>query len=188
MRLSVFFWGWEGGEGGNSVRQAESGVLGAREQLRNTEQNVLLSALTYYMDVLRDAAILDLQRSNVDVLQEQLRQTKDRFNVGEVTRTDVAQAEAARAGAQAQALSAQSNLQSAMANYRQAVGDEPKSLSPVSPVTRPLPRSLQEAVAISQTEHPAIVASLHGVDAGTSGSRREGAHRLRRSPDLPPGL
>ena len=156
---------YNGDRNGNSVRQAESGVLGAREQLRNTEQNVLLSALTYYMDVLRDAAILDLQRSNVDVLQEQLRQTKDRFNVGEVTRTDVAQAEAARAGAQAQALSAQSNLQSAMAHYRQAVGDEPKSLSPVSPVTRPLPRSLQEAVAISQTEHPAIVASLHGVDA-----------------------
>ena len=92
---------YNGDRNGNSVRQAESGVLGAREQLRNTEQNVLLSALTYYMDVLRDAAILDLQRSNVDVLQEQLRQTKDRFNVGEVTRTDVAQAEAARAGAQA---------------------------------------------------------------------------------------
>lgn len=156
---------YNGGRTGNTVRQAESGVLGAREQLRNTEQNVLLSALTYYMDVLRDTAILALQRSNVDVLQEQLRQTKDRFNVGEVTRTDVAQAEAALAGAQAQALSAQSNLQSSMANYRQAVGDEPKSLSPVAPVTKPLPHSLQDAVSISQTEHPAIVASLHGVDA-----------------------
>ena len=78
---------------------SQIGMLGAREKLRNTEQNVLLGALTYYMDVLRDTAILDLDRNNVEVLQEQLRQTQDRFNVGEVTRTDVAQAEASLAGA-----------------------------------------------------------------------------------------
>ena len=57
-----------------------------------TEQTVLLNAATAYMNLLRDTAILDLQRRNVEVLQEQLRQTRDRFNVGEVTRTDVAQA------------------------------------------------------------------------------------------------
>ena len=138
---------------------------GRARQLRNTEQNVLLGAVTYYMDVLRDTAILDLDRNNVEVLQEQLRQTQDRFNVGEVTRTDVAQAEASLAGAQATALTAQSNLQASIANYRQAIGDEPKSLAPVAPVTKPLPKSLSEAVAISQVEHPAIVAMLHGVDA-----------------------
>ena len=149
----------------NQISQAESGVMAARETLRNTEQNVLLSALTDYMDVLRDTAILDLQRSNVDVLQEQLRQTRDRFNVGEVTRTDVAQAEASLAGAQAQALTAQSTLQASIARYRQAVGDQPKNLTPVAPITRPLPRSLPDAIAISQVEHPAIVASLHGVDS-----------------------
>ena len=65
----------------------------ARETLRTTEQTVLLSAVTAYMNLLRDGAILDLQRRNVEVLQEQLRQTRDRFNVGEVTRTDVAQSE-----------------------------------------------------------------------------------------------
>ncbi|MGD1038192.1 MAG: TolC family outer membrane protein [Roseiarcus sp.] len=156
---------WNGNRTLNSVRQAESGVLGAREQLRFTEQNVLLSAVTYYMDVLRDTAILDLDRNNVEVLQEQLRQTTDRFNVGEVTRTDVAQAEASLAGAQATALTAQSTLQASLANYRRVIGDEPKSLSPVAPVTKPLPKSLPEAVAISQIEHPAIVAMLHGVDA-----------------------
>lgn len=156
---------WNGNRTLNSVRQAESGVLGAREQLRNTEQNVLLSAVTYYMDVLRDTAILDLDRNNVEVLQEQLRQTQDRFNVGEVTRTDVAQAEASLAGAQATALTAQSTLQASVANYRQAIGEEPKSLSPVAPVTKPLPKTLPEAVAISLVEHPAIVAMLHGVDA-----------------------
>ena len=81
-------------------------MLAARESLRYTEQQVLLQALTDYMDVLRDTAILDLNKNNVDVLKEQLRQTKDRFNVGEVTRTDVAQAEASLAGAQAQYLTA----------------------------------------------------------------------------------
>jgi outer membrane protein len=156
---------WNGNKTFNSVRQAESGVFGAREQLRNTVQNVMLSAVTYYMDVMRDTAILDLDRNNVEVLQEQLRQTQDRFNVGEVTRTDVAQAESSLAGARATALTAQSQLQASLANYRQAIGDDPKDLAPVSPIARQLPRTLQEAISISQVEHPAIVAMLHGVDA-----------------------
>jgi outer membrane protein len=156
---------WNGNRTENSIRQAESNVFGTREQLRNTEQNVLLSAVTYYMDVLRDTAILDLDRNNVEVLQEQLRQTQDRFNVGEVTRTDVAQAEASLAGARATALGAQSQLQASLANYRQAIGDDPKSLSPVAPLSRQLPKALPEAIAVSQVEHPAIVAMLHGVDA-----------------------
>jgi outer membrane protein len=156
---------WNGNRNDNSVRQAESGVFGAREQLRNTEQNVLLGAVTFYMDVMRDTAILELDRNNVEVLQEQLRQTQDRFNVGEVTRTDVAQAEASLAGARATALGAQSQLQASLANYRQAIGDDPKSLAPVSPIARELPRTLADAIGISQTEHPAIVAMLHGIDA-----------------------
>jgi len=156
---------WNGNRTENSIRQAESNVFGTREQLRNTEQNVLLSAVTYYMDVLRDTAILGLDRNNVEVLQEQLRQTQDRFNVGEVTRTDVAQAEASLAGARATALQAQSQLEASLANYRQAIGDDPKSLSPVAPLARQLPKALPEAIAISQLEHPAIIAMLHGVDA-----------------------
>ena len=117
------------------------------------------------MDVLRDTAILDLDRNNVEVLQEQLRETRDRFTVGEVTRTDVAQAEASLASAQATALSAESTLQAAVASYRQVIGDEPTRLAPVKPIVRPLPKTLPEAISISQIEHPAIVASLHGVDA-----------------------
>jgi outer membrane protein len=85
---------FDSGKTRNSVSQAESQVLGARATLRNTEQNVLLDAATSYMNVLRDTAILNLNRNNVEVLEEQLRQTRDRFQVGEVTRTDVAQAEA----------------------------------------------------------------------------------------------
>jgi outer membrane protein len=149
----------------NSIRQAESQVLGAREQLRNTEQNTLLAGITAYMDVLRDTALLDLQRNNVLVLQEQLRETRDRFTVGEVTRTDVAQAEASLASANASEISAVATLQASVARYRQTIGDEPKSLSPVTPIVKPLPKTLPEAISISQVEHPAIVASLHGVDA-----------------------
>ncbi|MBV8664695.1 MAG: TolC family outer membrane protein [Hyphomicrobiales bacterium] len=156
---------WNGNRTINSVRQAESGVLGAREQLRNTEQNVLLAAVTFYMDVMRDTAILGLDRNNVEVLQEQLRQTQDRFNVGEVTRTDVAQAEASLAGARATALTAETNLQVSIANYRRTIGEEPKSLSPVAPIVKPIPKTLPAAIAVSQVEFPAITAMLHGVDA-----------------------
>jgi outer membrane protein len=156
---------WNGDRTYNSVRQAESGVMAARETLRNTEQNVLLNGASVYMDVLRDTAILDLDRNNVEVLQEQLRQTNDRFTVGEVTRTDVAQAEASLAGAQATALQAQSTLETSIANFRQVIGEEPRNLAPVRALERPLPRTLTEAIAISEVEHPAIVGSLFGVDA-----------------------
>jgi outer membrane protein len=149
----------------NSIRQAESQVFGAREQLRNTEQNTLLSAVTAYMDVLEDTAILDLDNNNVDVLREQLRETRDRFTVGEVTRTDVAQAEASLAQGQGTALSAVATLQAAVARYRQFIGDQPTKLAPVKPLMAPLPKTLPEAISISQVEHPAISASLHGVDA-----------------------
>jgi outer membrane protein len=149
----------------NRIRSAESQVMGAREQLRNTEQNTLLSGVGAYMDVLQDTAILDLDRNNVQVLQEQLRETRDRFTVGEVTRTDVAQAEASLASAQATAVSAEATLQSAVARYRQVIGDQPTSLAPVKPIVKPLPKALPEAITISQVEHPAITALLEGVDA-----------------------
>ena len=124
----------------NSINQAESQVLGAREQLRNTEQNTLLSGLTAYMDVLEDTAILDLDNNNVQVLQEQLRETRDRFTAGEVTRTDVAQAEASLASAQATALSAVATLQAAVARYRQVIGDHRRDLRPppIVSISRPV--------------------------------------------------
>ena len=95
----------------NKIRSAESQVLGAREQLRNTEQNTLLSGVTAYMDVLQNSAIVELDKNNVEVLKEQLRETKDRFTVGEVTRTDVAQAEASLASANATLLTDQAVLE-----------------------------------------------------------------------------
>ena len=149
----------------NQTRSAESQVLGARETLRNVEQNVLLQAATAYMNVLRDTALLNLQRNNVEVLEEQLRQTRDRFRVGEVTRTDVAQSESRLAQARSQASAAEGNLRSSIAVYRQRVGVEPRRLSPGQPVENYLPKSIEAAIDNALRDHPAIIASLHGVDA-----------------------
>jgi outer membrane protein len=165
VSLSVTQNLFNGNRTGNAVREAESNVLGGRETLRNTEQNVLQSGAQFYMDVLRDTAILNLDTNNVDVLLEQLRQTRDRFAVGEVTRTDVAQAEASLAQGRSQALTAQSNLRTSIANYRQVIGVDPKMLEPGRAVDRGLPKTLEASIAISQMEHPSIQAALHGVDA-----------------------
>lgn len=149
----------------NSVRQSESQILQSREQLRQIEQTVLASGAAAYMNVLRDTAILNLRRNNIQVLQQQLRQTQDRFQVGEVTRTDVAQSEAALAQGQSDALVAQSNLQNSLAVYRQVIGVQPRRLAPARPVAGLLPKSQGTAVSMSQREHPVIVAALHNVDA-----------------------
>lgn len=148
----------------NAVRQAESGVLGARETLRNNEQNVLFDSAAAYMNVLRDTAILNLQRNNIEVIDEQLRQTQERFNVGEVTRTDVAQAEARLAGSRSQLSLAEANLRASIARFRQNIGVEPRQLAPGRPLDRLMPRSVDEALRIAFNEHPAIIAALHGVD------------------------
>ena len=120
---------FNGFQTGNRTRQAESQVFAARETLRNTEQTVLLNAATAYMNLLRDTAILDLQRRNVEVLQEQLRQTRDRFNVGEVTRTDVAQSESRLAAGRSPVLTAEANYTTSRAIYRQVIGVEPGKLA-----------------------------------------------------------
>jgi outer membrane protein len=156
---------WNAGRTGNAVSQAESLVLAGRQQLRVAEQTVLLDAATSYMNVLRDTAILNLNNNNVEVLEEQLRQTRDRFSVGEVTRTDVAQSEARLAGSRSQAAVAQANLKASLGRYRQIVGVQPKRLQPARPVERALPRGLEEAGRIAQAAHPSILAALHNVDA-----------------------
>ncbi|WP_238311349.1 TolC family outer membrane protein [Methylobacterium organophilum] len=149
----------------NQTRRAESGVLNARETLRLSEMQTLFGAAQAYMNVLRDTATLELQRNNVEVLEEQLRQTRDRFSVGEVTRTDVAQAEARLAGARSQVSAAESNLRSSIGVYRQTIGVEPRQLAPGRPLDRYVPASLDTAVTIGLREHPQILADLHAVDA-----------------------
>jgi outer membrane protein len=149
----------------NGVRQAESNIFGARETMRNTEENTLLNGATAYMNVLRDTAILDLRKNNIIVLQEQLRQTVDRFTVGEVTRTDVAQAESSLASARSDYFTAQANLETSIANYRQVIGVEPTRLEPARTIESLLPHTLGVAVQLALAEHPQVQAALHAVDA-----------------------
>jgi outer membrane protein len=150
---------------GNSVLSAEANVLNQRETLRNVEQTVLLDAVTAYMDVLRDSALLNLEQNNVEVLQEQLKQTQDRFDVGEVTRTDVEQAKASLAGSRSQMAAAQAQVKSSTAIYRQVIGSEPRRLGPARDLGKTLPKSLPSAVDLGQRTHPSIAAALHAVDA-----------------------
>jgi outer membrane protein len=149
----------------NRTRQAESQVSAARENLRLVEQNVLLAAATAYMNLLRDTAILDLQRKNVEVLQEQLRQVRDRFNVGEVTRTDVAQSESRLAAGRSSMLTAESNLNTSRSAYRQIIGVEAGKLAPGTPVDRLSPGSLPIAVQEARVRHPSVTTAMFNIDA-----------------------
>jgi outer membrane protein len=155
---------FNGQQTANKTRAAESQVSGAREALRVLEQTVLLAAATIYMDYLRDAAIVEVQRSNVRVLEQTLKQTRDRFNVGEVTRTDVAQSEAQLAAGKTQLLTADANLTTTRANFRRIIGNEPEALAPGSPVDRFLPGSLPGAVDLGLIENPNVTAAMFGID------------------------
>ena len=150
----------------NKTRAAEGQVSGAREGLRVLEETVLLNAATIYMDYLRDSATVEVQRSNVHVLEETLKQTRDRFNVGEVTRTDVAQAEAQLAAGKTQELTAESQLVTTKANFRRIIGNDPNNLQPGSPVDRFLPKTLQAAIDLSLIENPNVTAAMYGIDVG----------------------
>ena len=155
---------YNGQRTGNLTRQAESAVLSGRETLRNSVQTALLDAATAYMNVMRDTAILDLRRRNVQVLQEQLKQTRDRFNVGEVTRTDVAQSESRVAAAQSNVLAAEANLKASQAAFRRIVGVEPVGLRAAMPVDRLSPPSLEAAIGQGLTVHPNVTAAQYTVD------------------------
>ncbi|MGD9542423.1 MAG: TolC family protein, partial [Methylocystis sp.] len=126
---------------------------------------ILFDSVTAYMDVLRDTASLKLQESNVAVLTEQLRQTRERYEYGQITQTDVAQAEARLAGGKSLAGAARAALDASIGVYRKIIGVEPTMLAPGAPVDRLLPKSREEAERIAQAEHPFILAALHDADA-----------------------
>lgn len=148
----------------NRVRVAESQVFAGREALRVLEQTVLLTAATIYMDFLRDSAIVEVRNSNVRVLEQTLKQVQDRFSVGEVTRTDVAQSEARLALGRTELLTAESTLTTTRANFRRIIGNEPSNLQPGAPVDRLLPRSLGGAIELGLLYNPSVTAAMHGID------------------------
>lgn len=145
----------------NAVRAAEANVRAARETLRAVEQTVLLAAATAYVDVVRDQAIVRLNENNVNVLTNQLRASQDQFSVGEVTRTDVAQAEARRAGATSNLEVARANLKSSRATYERIVGSAPGRLTEPAEPRKSLPRSVDEAIQIGVRENPNLGNALY---------------------------
>ena len=154
---------YNGFQTANRTRAAESQVSAARATLRNTEQTVLLNALTAYMNLLRDYAILELQQRNVTVLQQELRQTRDRFKVADVTATDVSQAESRLGAGQTQVLAAQANYDTSVAIYRQVIGTQPGKLGPGMPVDRFCPPTLEQALALID-QHPSVILAMYNLD------------------------
>src|SRR5262249_25303789 len=121
------------------TKAAENRVRAGRAQLLDTEQQVLFQGVQAYMAVVTDQSILELRRNNEKVLQAQLQATQDRFQAGEVTKTDVAQAESRLQGAHADVIAAEGDLTAAKSVYRQVIGQEPVQLSmPNAPVNLPV--------------------------------------------------
>ncbi|MEQ1940766.1 TolC family outer membrane protein [Mesorhizobium sp. CN5-321] len=149
----------------NNVAAAEAQVQASNENLRNTEQNILYNAAAAYMDVIRDRQIAVLTEQNLKAMTEQVRAARSRLEVGEGTRTDVAQTEAQRSSAIAQLSAARAQALASAATYRQIVGDDPGKLKAASPLTKLLPRNIDSAFALAANEHPAILATEHAVDA-----------------------
>jgi outer membrane protein len=116
------------------------------------------------MDVLRDTANLEVQHSSVRVLQQMLKDTRDRRAVGEIPETDVAQAEAQLAGGEATLHAAEATLLATRANYRRVIGIEPSDLSPATPVDRLSPPTFNASLTQSIVENPSVTAAMYGVD------------------------
>ncbi|MCP4935930.1 MAG: TolC family outer membrane protein [bacterium] len=145
----------------NAIRKADASIYAAREDLRLVEQNIFLDAVTAYVDVIRDRAILRLRRNNVSVIAEQQKATDDRFTVGEVTKTDVAQANARYSGAVSDLNLAQANLKTRRAIFEQVIGRTPNGLRNPKGVIKYLPRSLSGSLKRGMNEHPAILGATY---------------------------
>ena len=155
----------------NTVRQSEANVRSGREALRNVGQGVLLDAVTAYTNVLANQTLVEAQRINSTFLRETLGTTRKRLDAGDVTPTDVAQAEARQSRGLADLNAAEVNLAISQAVYAQVTGAAPGRLAVAEPVDRLLPRTREEAVAISRKDHPAILAAMYDTDVAQLGTK-----------------
>ncbi|NBR34149.1 MAG: transporter [Rhodobacteraceae bacterium] len=153
---------FDGGANKYSVEAAKEKVLAVRQSLISVEQDVLLNAIQAYMDVRSETETVALRRNNLRVIQEELRAAQDRFDVGEVTKTDVALAEARYAASNAQLAAAVGSLEQARARYRQATGVTAGVLS-TPPQTPKLPATVAQAQSIALRNHPALKEQQHNI-------------------------
>ena len=155
--LDVSYPLFNGGSVRNNVRAAEIRDEAGRYTLRAVEGDIFVDAVSTYMDVIRDRAIVSLQENNVDVLGTNLRATSDRFKIGDLTRTDVAQSQARLDLGRSQLVTAQGRLTASEENYRRVVGHEPGMLAAPPPLP-PLPATPDEAVQIALVSNPDLIA------------------------------
>jgi outer membrane protein len=149
---------YSGGRTVAQTSQAINTVQSTRAQTLAVETSVFQAVAQAYLDVVRDQALVEVNRNNVGVLRKQLEATQDRFRVGEVTRTDVAQAEASLAQAVGQLVTAQGNLENSRAEYVRTVGHSPGTL--MLPRERPaLPATLEEAVSLAQSNNFNVISA-----------------------------
>jgi outer membrane protein/adhesin transport system outer membrane protein len=157
---------YSGGRTVAGVSRARNLIMAQRALLQSVEQTVLLEAATAYIDVLRDTVVLELNTNNEQVLRRELNATEDRYRVGELTLTDVAQAKARLAGAVAARIRAQGDLEASRAEYTRVIGKMPESLSLPPPVAG-LPANLQETLNALQDDNPDLIAARFEAQAAT---------------------
>lgn len=155
---------WSGGRVGHGITAAEADILAGRENLRDIEQAVLASVIQAYADVIRDMEILRIRQANLTVLQRQLEESTARFEVGEITRTDVAQSEARLAQSEADLANAQAQLSTSRAAYASVVGQAPGDLAPM-PVLPGVPADFDSALDVALVDNPAIRAAAYTLAA-----------------------
>lgn len=160
----------------NTIRSTEASVYATRESLRATEMSILLAAAQAYADVARDQQIVSVRKQNLGFLNEQLKASNARLQVGEGTRTDVSQAQAQLAAAKALLSAAVAQLKASNAVYVQIVGTTPSGIRQPGPVSRGIPSTVDAAVAAGMQDHPSVLAAMHSVDAaGYNVKTAEGA-------------
>ncbi|WP_371432065.1 TolC family outer membrane protein [Novosphingobium sp.] len=168
---------YSGGSVRNSVHAAETRVLAGQASLRGTESGVFSQTVAAYMDVIRDQAIVGLNRSNVQVLEVNLKATSDRFEIGDVTRTDVAQSNSRLALARGQLRQAEANLVTSRETYIQVVGKVPADLEAPPPLPG-LPATPDDAVQIALANNPDLQAAQEQSKAAGFETKAAGASRL----------
>ena len=176
-RVDVDYPLFQGGAVRNDIRAADTRVEAGRATLRAVEGDIFVEAVTAYMDVMRDRAIVTLNENQVAVLDTNLQATSDRFEIGDTTRTDVAQSESRLQLARARLATAEGTLASSEENYRRVIGDEPGDLAPPPPLP-PLPDTPTEAVRIALADNPDLIASARQVEASGYDVRATRASRL----------
>lgn len=148
---------YQGGAVRNAVRAARERVEGGRADLRGAESQMFTDVVSAYMDVIRDQAIVELNSKQVNVLGTNLQASKDRFEVGDLTRTDVAQSEARLSLSRSQLESAQAQLVASRENYLRVVGKMPENLEPPPPLPG-LPETVDKALEAALSDNPDLLA------------------------------